>query len=183
MHLKPWEQTNLHRSCRLSEQRGGEDGVTLNSDGFFQGEQISWNQWGLLHNTENALKTTELLTSNTGLKTCGSYPHRRRDSRSAPVLGGRHLCACVFLRNCVLVLHHCLCLRGKQALSPWPLRTSPHPANSKAFPHPAPQDPAATAADPADQRPRSPRSLASTRFNLSPVFRRKILSKPWNSYL
>lgn len=76
--------TNLHRSCRLSEQRGGEGGVTLNSDGFFQGEQISWNQWGLLHNTENALKTTELQTSNTGLKTCGSYPHRR-EIREAPL--------------------------------------------------------------------------------------------------
>lgn len=168
MHLKPWEQTSLHRSCRLSEQRGGEGGETLNSDGFFQGEQISWNQWGLLHNTENALKTTELLTSNTGLETCGSYPHRRRDSRSAPVLGGGHVCACV------LALHHCLCLRGKQALSPGPLRTGPHPAL---------QDTAATAADPADQRPLSLRSLVSTRFNLSPVFRRNILSEPWNSYL
>lgn len=56
--MKPWEQTNLNGSWQLSEQRGGESGVTLNSDGFFQGEQISWNQWGLLHNTENALKTT-----------------------------------------------------------------------------------------------------------------------------
>lgn len=48
----------LNGSWWLSEQRGGERGVALNSDGFFRGEQIPWNQWGLLHNTENALQTT-----------------------------------------------------------------------------------------------------------------------------
>lgn len=133
--MEPWEQTDVHGSWRLSEQRGGESGVALNSDGFFRGEQISWNQRGLLHNTENALKTTELHTSNPRLKTCGSHPHGREPS-SASGLGGRRVCACVYLWNHGLPPHHCLCLWGKQAPSPWPLRTGPRPANSKACPSP-----------------------------------------------